>query len=114
MAWGISESGQVVAGELYSAGTGAIDSRAFVWDPVHGMRDLNELLDPVSGAGWVLLSARGVNADGTLIAGNGLHNGQRRGFIVQQVIPEPSTLALFGTGTLTLLGCGWRRRRRAA
>ncbi len=30
------------------------------------------------------------------------------------VIPEPSTLALLGTGALTLLGRGRRRRRRAA
>ncbi len=29
-------------------------------------------------------------------------------------IPEPGTLALLGTGALSLLGCGWRRRRRAA
>jgi hypothetical protein len=28
-------------------------------------------------------------------------------------IPEPSTLTLFGTGTLGLLGYGWRRRKRA-
>jgi hypothetical protein len=31
-----------------------------------------------------------------------------------QVIPEPGTMTLLGTGTLVLLGCGWRRRRRAA
>ncbi len=33
---------------------------------------------------------------------------------LRYAIPEPSTLALFGTGTLTLLGCGWRRRGRTA
>ena len=29
-------------------------------------------------------------------------------------VPEPSTLLLFGTGILGLLGYGWRRRKRAA
>jgi hypothetical protein len=29
-------------------------------------------------------------------------------------VPEPSTLALFGTGTLGLLGYAWRRRKMAA
>jgi hypothetical protein len=27
-------------------------------------------------------------------------------------VPEPSTLALFGIGTLSLLGYGWRSRKR--
>ncbi len=31
-----------------------------------------------------------------------------------QVIPEPGTLILFGTGALGLLGASWRRRKQAA
>ena len=30
-----------------------------------------------------------------------------------EIIPEPSTLALLGLGTLGVLGCGWRRCKQA-
>ncbi len=36
------------------------------------------------------------------------------GSLVVTLIPEPGTLSLLGTGALGLLGCGWRRQRRAA
>jgi hypothetical protein len=31
-----------------------------------------------------------------------------------EAVPEPSTITLLGVATLGLLGCGWRRRKRAA
>lgn len=32
-------------------------------------------------------------------------------FVVNQVVPEPASIALMGTGMLALVGIGWRRRR---
>ena len=39
-----------------------------------------------------------------------------QGWVLDQCepIPEPSTLALLGTGTLGMLGFGWRRRKQAS
>ena len=30
------------------------------------------------------------------------------------VLPEPSTLVLLGVGAISLLACGWRRRKRGS
>jgi hypothetical protein len=40
-------------------------------------------------------------------------NIQVSGSVVSTGVPEPSSLALFGLGTLSLLGCGWRKRKQA-
>jgi hypothetical protein len=39
------------------------------------MRDLNTLLDPVTGAGWVIRTPRGINKNGQIIC-SGIYNGQ--------------------------------------
>lgn len=70
-----------VVGVAYniSARDDAPDRRAFLWRPGAGMLDLN-LLVP-DGSGWVLEAATGINNRGQ-IAGTGLHNDVRRGFLL--------------------------------
>ncbi|MGA1844320.1 MAG: DUF3466 family protein [bacterium] len=76
--YGINESGQMVGIMWASDEEGAIE-HAFVFDDEHGMRDLNDLIDP--NAGWVLVFARDINDYGR-IAGYGTLHGNNRGFIL--------------------------------
>jgi probable HAF family extracellular repeat protein len=45
------------------------------------MHDLNALLDPMAGAGWVLIEALAIN-DAGQITGSGVINGARHGFVL--------------------------------
>lgn len=64
---------------------------AFVWDAVHGMRDLHE----VAGAeadGWVLYAANGVSGDGSVIVGEGTGpDGHPEAWLLR--VPEPGAFA---------------------
>jgi uncharacterized membrane protein len=82
----------------------------FVWDYTSGMNDLNSLLEPITGAGWVLDTATDINSSGQIV-GFGLHNGVGRAFLLTPV-PEPCTVALLGCGVIGLLTHAWRKRRR--
>jgi probable HAF family extracellular repeat protein len=52
--------------------------RAFIWDSIHGMRDLQQVLidGGASLADWSLQEARGISADGRTISGTGLNPQQ--------------------------------------
>jgi len=69
--------------------------------------DLNDLVDPVSAAGWHLDIALGINDAGQIV-GYGLLDGNLRGFLLSALlpVPEPSTWALMFLG---LAGHGLRR-----
>jgi probable HAF family extracellular repeat protein len=67
----------------------------YLWDSTAGMRPLNSLLDPVTGAGWTLLQANDINNVGQIV-GYGFHNGVVRGYLLTPV-PEPSAIALLAT-----------------
>jgi probable HAF family extracellular repeat protein len=62
----VSADGAIVVGRDSTVG-------AFIWDPVHGMRELRTVLLGlgVELNGWTLTHAVGVSADGRTIVGNG-------------------------------------------
>jgi probable HAF family extracellular repeat protein len=75
--WSVNHDGSVVVG---FNGSGAM-----MWDDVHGMRNVQTVLTEEYGldlTGWTLDSARGVSAEGTVIAGNGMNpDGNPEGWI---------------------------------
>jgi probable HAF family extracellular repeat protein len=62
----INSGGQVVGTYELSDGTGG----AFVWDHLHGMRDLDSLLP--AGSGWSLWGASGINDKGQIVGDGNL------------------------------------------
>jgi probable HAF family extracellular repeat protein len=70
---GINEAGVVVGQSTFQS-----TYHAFVYSS-GTMKDLNKLIP--AGSGWVLLSANAINNLGQ-IAGEGLHNGKQRGFLL--------------------------------
>ncbi len=59
-AFGVNDAGVIVGTASTSSGA----ERAFVYDSVHGMRDLNAL---TSGSGWSLTVARSINSSGQIV-----------------------------------------------
>jgi probable HAF family extracellular repeat protein len=55
-------------------------NRAFIRFRGGAMTDLNSLLDPVYGGGWVLQTAWDINDQGVVV-GQGSFNGVQRGFV---------------------------------
>jgi probable HAF family extracellular repeat protein len=108
LATAVSAHGNVIVGTI--SGT---ETSPFVWDTVHGMRDLRSVLIAEGLGpqltGWHLGRAQAISADGLTIAGYGENaSGQTEAWVAHlDAIPEPS-----GTGLLALLGIGVRRCRR--
>ncbi|MBA4107718.1 MAG: hypothetical protein C0485_18450 [Pirellula sp.] len=98
----VNNAGQVIGYYTYNQDY----SRPFVWDAVNGAADLNTVLDPVTGAGWLLLYAYDLNNSGQIV-GQGFHNGEVRAFVLTP-IPEPTALLLLASGTAV---CMQRHRR---
>ena len=103
--YGINASGQVTGSSITASGA----EHAFLWDPVIGMFDLNDLIAP--GLGWsILWEGKAIN-DAGQITGNGFIDFQGHPFLLTPVteVPEPGTLALMGAG---VIGLGLLRRRK--
>ena len=103
---GINEPGRVTGWSTTADGFGG----AFLWDPVAGMLNLNDLIAP--GSGWILGQGLAINDVGQ-ITGSGTIGGETHAFLLTPgtlaAVPEPGTLALVGTGAI---GLGLLRRRR--
>ena len=80
-AFDVSADGKVVVGR----GNMPDFSGAFVWTATTGMVSVKQLLinQGVNVANWTFNDARGVSADGSVIAGNGTFNGQITGFVAR-------------------------------
>ncbi len=77
-AYALNEANTVVGRSRDAAG----DERAFIYDSVNGMRDLNDL---TTGSGWTLRVARGINASGQIV-GQGVNSlGQLHAFLLTPI-----------------------------
>ena len=89
------------------------DYEAFIWDAVHGMRSLRDVLVSDFGldlSGWTLRYAEGISDDGMTIIGHGNNpDGNTEAWMA--VIPEPATLSLLAFACPIIL-CRKRRRER--
>jgi probable HAF family extracellular repeat protein len=102
-AFAVTADGNTIVGE---------SDFAFIWDPVHGMRNLAQALAADYGLvippGWVLDEATGISADGSVIVGTG-RNPQTNTEAWRIVIPEPASAFLFAICTVAI--CIRRRSR---
>ncbi len=105
----VTDDGSTIIGYSHTGISVSVGEEAFIWDAVHGMRNLKQVLQADYGlnlAGWTLTRANAMSADGRVIVGDGIIGGARRGWVA--VIPEPATAAIAGLGLLGLLAA--RRR----
>ncbi len=84
--------------------------RAMIWDEVHGMRDLQDLLENEHGldlSGWTLQIVFGISDDGTHLAGNGINpKGDREAWLVtlpRTDIPGQCDADVNGDGSVNVL-----------
>lgn len=100
----VSADGSVVVG---LSCRGLEGDTAFIWDPVHGIRSLRDLLVneyDLDLTGWMLRGASGISADGRTIVGYGLDpSGRDRAWVA--VLPEPSAVLQLATGLAGTVAC---------
>lgn len=107
-ATGVSGDGGIVVGWV---GDYTTPNAAFIWDEVHGMRDLRNVLEQDYGldlSGWTNLRATDISVDGLTIVGYGRDpDGRQEAWIAH--IPEPASGLLLALLAITT---GRSRRRR--
>jgi hypothetical protein len=113
----VSFDGSMILADQYNGGDLAERDQhtALVWDAVHGMRDLQQVLINDYGlgpqlAGWNLAIPSDISDDGLSIVGGGYDpQGQRHAWLVRldhplNVVPEPSAALLASLAALA----AWR------
>lgn len=86
--------------------------RAVTWTDPNHLIDLNDLLDPISGAGWTLNYASGIDDAGQIV-GYGRLDGIRRGFLLTPIpVPTPNAMSLAAIQSIIVLAF-WHRKCRA-
>ncbi len=86
-AWAVDGSGRVLHFE------------AFLYDPNHGVFQLQDLIPPDSG--WLIVNSRGLNSAGWIV-GYGIHQGAPRGYVMIPAPPPPPIPTVSGWGGLVL------------
>jgi uncharacterized membrane protein len=88
----VTDDGSTVVGYSHTGIASGVGEEAFIWDPIHGMRNLKQVLQTDYGldlTAWTLSRANAISADGRVIIGAGIIGGRRRGWVA--VIPEPTS-----------------------
>lgn len=80
-AFAVSGDGRVITGTCFRrTRSGQIFEEGFVWDTVHGMRSLQDVLSCASAdlAGWTIQRGVALSSDGQILAGNALNSSGRQ------------------------------------
>jgi uncharacterized membrane protein len=108
----VSGDGSLVAGFSYSGPNS--EREAFVWDQANGLRSLQMVLASLGldVEGWSFLDATGISADGKLIVGDAIHDGQTVAFLADlTAVPVPAAIWLLGSALAGLGIIGGRREK---
>jgi probable HAF family extracellular repeat protein len=97
VAYGVNDSGQIVGGSDLSGG----GTDAFVYDTVHGMQDLNNLIP--SNSGWTLQEAQGISSAGHIV-GFGYQGDNQALFLLTPVAEITPTITFSTPPSPTYLG----------
>ncbi len=110
---GVSADGAIVVGTSNTAA----GFEAFIWDSVHNMRSLKQVLEQDYGldlTGWTLTRANAISADGSTIVGRGIDpqgrtQAWRAMLTAPQASPPPPVVTDDGVGTTstTQLHASW-------
>lgn len=72
------------------------EQRAFVWDKLHGMRDLNSLIP--KGSGWTLEVASGINDKGEIVGWGDRGQVENAGFLLRPRVSHARRTSDSGSG----------------